>query len=54
MVPLSLTITLTVPAKLVHPLSVIVTEYTPLIAIVAFGIDGVRTDEVKPFGPVHE
>src|SRR5688572_7720740 len=54
MVPLSLTNTLTVPAKLVHPLSVIVTEYTPLIASVAFGLVGVRSDDMKPFGPVHE
>lgn len=43
------------PGKLVHPLlSVTVTEYVPLAAVVTLEIVGVLLFEVKLFGPVHE
>ena len=42
-----------VDGALVHPLTVAVTVYTPLAAVVTFGIEGSRSDEVKPFGPVQ-
>ena len=43
-----------VPAAEVQPLTVTVTEYVPAAAKVAFEIVGFCSDEVKPFGPVHE
>jgi hypothetical protein len=49
-----LTVTAIVPAALVHPATVAVTEYVPLAAIVAAGMEGFCKVEVKPFGPVHE
>ena len=49
-----LTTTLVVPAAEVQPLTVMVTEYVPASAVVAFERDGFCKDEVKPFGPVHE
>jgi hypothetical protein len=50
-----LTTTVVVPAVLVHPATVAVTEYVPAIAIVAFAVtDGSSTEAVNAFGPVHE
>ena len=46
--------TSTVPAALVHPFTVTVTEYVPVAAVVAEGMVGFCTDDVKPLGPVHE
>src|SRR5438034_657867 len=50
----ALTTTFVVPAAEVQPLTVIVTEYVPASAVVAFARVGFCTTEVKPFGPVHE
>jgi hypothetical protein len=47
------TTTFVVPAALVQPLTVIVTEYVPASAVVAFVRVGFCADEVKLFGPVH-
>jgi hypothetical protein len=51
-----LTVTLTVPGKLRQPVLLfeIVTEYVPVAAVVAFVIDGVLLDDVKPLGPDQE
>src|SRR5213078_1436929 len=49
-----LTTTFVVPAADVQPLTVIVTEYVPASAVVAFVRVGFCCDDVKPFGPVHE
>jgi hypothetical protein len=49
-----LTTTFVVPAADVQPLTVTVTEYVPASAVVAFDRVGVRSADVKPFGPVHE
>jgi hypothetical protein len=49
-----LTTTLVVPAADVQPLTVIVTEYVPASAVVAFVRVGFWSDDVNPFGPVHE
>lgn len=51
---IGLTVTTVVPAALVHPPTVTVTEYVPVAAVVAPAIDGFCTEEVKPFGPVQE
>jgi hypothetical protein len=51
---IGLTTTLVVPATEVQPLTVIVTEYVPASASVAPERVGFCTDDVKPFGPVHE
>lgn len=51
---IGLTETATVPARLVQPLSVTVTEYVPLAAVVAPTILGFCVDDVNPFGPVQE
>jgi hypothetical protein len=48
-----LTTTLVVPAVEVQPLTVMDTEYVPASATAAFARVGVRSVEVKPFGPVH-
>src|SRR6266513_3677843 len=50
----ALTTTFVVPAAEVQPFTVIVTEYVPASASVAFGRVGFCCAEVKPFGPVHE
>jgi len=50
----ALTTTFVVPAAEVQPLTVIVTEYVPASAVVAFARVGFCNDDVKPFGPVHE
>ena len=47
------TVTIVVPAKLVHPLTVDVTEYVPVAAVVAELIVGSSELEVKLFGPVQ-
>ena len=51
---IGLTVTVVVPAAEVQPLTVTVTEYVPLAAVVALVIVGFCCAEVKPFGPVHE
>ena len=50
----ALTTTFVVPAVDVQPLTVIVTEYVPASAVVALERVGFCSDDVKPFGPVHE
>ena len=49
-----LTTTFVVPAAEVQPPTVTVTEYVPASAVVAFARVGFCSEEVKPFGPVHE
>ena len=51
---IGLTTTLVVPAAEVQPLTVMVTEYVPASAVVAFERVGFCWDEVNPLGPVHE
>jgi hypothetical protein len=50
---IALTTTLVVPAAEVQPLTVMLTEYVPASAVVAFVRVGFCSAEVKPFGPVH-
>ena len=50
---IGLTTTLVVPVAEVQPLTVMVTEYVPASAVVAFDRVGFCSAEVKPFGPVH-
>ena len=50
---IGLTVTVVVPAAEVQPLTVTVTEYVPVAAVVALAIVGFCRAEVKPFGPVH-
>ena len=50
----ALTTTEVVPAAEVQPLTVTVTEYVPASAVVALERVGFCSDDVKPFGPVHE
>src|SRR5204863_3606503 len=50
----ALTMTFVVPAADVQLLSVIVTEYAPASAVVALARVGFCSEDVKPFGPVHE
>src|SRR4029077_20556711 len=50
----ALTTTVVVPALEVQPLTVTVTEYVPLAAVVAPEMVGFCRFEVKLFGPVHE
>jgi hypothetical protein len=47
------TVTLTVPAILVQPLTVAITEYVPAAAVVALVIEGFCEDDVKLLGPVQ-
>ena len=47
------TVTFAVPAALVQPLAVIVTEYVPASPVAIFGTDVVLTLSEKPFGPVQ-
>jgi hypothetical protein len=42
-----------VPAGLVHPRTVWVTEYVPLAAVVAAAMVGFCEVDVNPFGPVQ-
>ena len=49
-----MTVTVVVPAIEEHPFTVAVTEYVPLAAVVALGMVGFCTFEVKPLGPVQE
>ncbi len=48
-----LTVTETVLTVLVHPFTVIVNEYVPVAAVLAFIIVGSSNSEVNPFGPVQ-
>jgi len=48
------TVTEVVPAAEVQLLTVTVTEYVPASAVVALERVGFCSDDVKPFGPVHE
>ena len=48
------TVAVVVPAALVQPLTVTVTEYVPVAAVVAAGMEGFCREELKLFGPVHE
>jgi len=50
----ALTTTFVDPAADEHPLTVTVTEYVPPSAVVAFARVGFCTEEINPFGPVHE
>src|SRR3954449_9147102 len=50
---MALTTTFVVPAAEVQPFTVIVTEYVPGSAVVAFARVGFCCVEVKPFGPLH-
>jgi hypothetical protein len=50
----ALTTTFVVPAADVQPFTVIVTEYVPASAVVALARVGFCSEDVKPFGPVHE
>jgi hypothetical protein len=49
----ALTTTLVVPAAEVQPFTVMVTEYVPASAVVAFERVGFCSADAKPFGPVH-
>jgi len=49
----ALTVTAVEPAAEVQPLTVTVTEYVPLSAVVAFDFVGFCSVDVKPFGPVQ-
>ena len=51
---MAFTTTLVAPAAEVQPVTVIVTEYVPASAVAAFERVGFCSDEVKPFGPLHE
>ena len=51
---MALTVAFVVAAVDVHPLTVTVTLYVPVAAVVAFGIDGFCWLDVKPLGPIHE
>src|SRR5436190_19942519 len=50
---IALTTTLVLPAALVQPFTVTVTEYVPASAVVALLRVGFCSADVKPFGPVH-
>jgi hypothetical protein len=50
---IALTVAVVVPAGLVQPLTVTVTEYIPVAAVVGLVMDGVLDEEVKLFGPVQ-
>jgi hypothetical protein len=48
------TITVVVPAGLVHPATVTVTEYVPAIAVVALALTaGSSSEDVNELGPVQ-
>jgi hypothetical protein len=47
------TLTLNVAGGLVHPLSVVVTEYIPVATVPAPLITGFCCDELKALGPVQ-
>jgi len=50
---IGLTVTTTIPAALVQPPTVTITEYVPDAATVAFGMDGFCNADEKLFGPVQ-
>ena len=47
------TVAVVVPAALVQPFTVTVTEYVPVAAVVAAGMEGFCKADEKLFGPVH-
>ena len=49
-----MTTTFVVPAAEVQPFTVMVTENVPASAVVALERVGFCSEDVKPFGPVHE
>ena len=51
---IAFTVAATVPAVLVHPETVTVTEYVPVAAVVAPEMLGSSNEDENPFGPVHE
>jgi hypothetical protein len=51
---IGLTATRVSPGNDVQPLTVMVTEYVPVSAVVELGRVGFCRFDVKPFGPVHE
>jgi hypothetical protein len=51
---IAFTVAVVLPAALVQPPTVTVTEYTPDRAVVALVIDGFCVADVNPPGPVHE
>lgn len=53
-VGIGFTVTFVVAAILGHPLTIAVTEYVPLAAVVAAAIDGFCKVEENVFGPAHE
>jgi hypothetical protein len=50
---IALTVAIVVPAALVQLLTVTVTEYVPVAAVVALVMDGVLEEEIKLLGPVQ-
>src|SRR5204863_139146 len=52
-VGIEFTVAVVDPAALVQPLTVTVTLYVPLAAVVAFVIEGFCSEELNPFGPVQ-
>jgi hypothetical protein len=50
---MALTVAVVVPAALVQLLTVTVTEYMPVAAVVALVMDGVLEEEIKLLGPVQ-
>lgn len=51
---MGLTVTFVVPAKLVQPFTVAVTEYVPLAAVVTPAIEGFCVEDENVFGPIQE
>jgi hypothetical protein len=51
---IAFTVTATVPAALLQPRIVVVTEYVPLLVSVAFVILGFCVEDEKLAGPVQE
>ena len=49
-----LTVTVTVPVALLHPLTVTVSEYVPPAASATLVMEGFCKPDENPFGPVHE
>ena len=50
---IAFTVAVVDPAALVHPLTVTVTLYVPVAAVVALVIKGFCKADVNPFGPVQ-
>ena len=47
------TITVVLASGLIQPFTVARTAYTPVLAVVAFGIEGFCINEINPVGPVQ-